>query len=65
MSYSDDGHQLIVELPSVCVYLGAEAGEPSLESQALCRAYWFIWSLLLVKAPPFPFLENVRQQKGF
>lgn len=26
MSYSDDEHQLIVELPSVCVYLGAEAG---------------------------------------
>jgi hypothetical protein len=25
----------------------------------------FIWSLLLVKASPFPFLENVRQQKGF
>jgi hypothetical protein len=25
----------------------------------------FIWSPLCVKASPFPFLENVRQQKGF
>lgn len=25
----------------------------------------FIWSPLRVKASPFPFLENVRQQKGF
>lgn len=36
-----------------------------LVSWALCWAYWFTWSPLLVKASPFPFLENVRQQKGF